>query len=291
MAEKRVIYFPKTLLATSDVAAELSGFVRRMNGVRYYFILPGFTENPNAECKVERIGHFVKNGCQSCSDVTRRDVLCITEIDGNLNASLLPGQPDNFVLVIYDPSRLYDYGTLHERDGVSQKFVCFTMLSKWLSSTKTARERSDVLASQRLPRYLLIVLNVLINSFETKLVQLTILRLTLFKHILGVIKNLAWLTENVIYKKQMLSKSKAINYFMSCVCDAFFGMTMLYLLNSTFTTSNELFACISSVSHVRLFSAIEHVSLYDILIRILSVCMVILIYSRWSRCFRVRCNG
>lgn len=249
--EKRVIYFPNTLLNTNDITIELLGFAKRMKNVRYYFILPSFVNKAKTECEVERIGHFTKSKCQSCSEQNVTNVLCITEINGILNASLLPGQFDNFVLVIYDPSRLYDYGTLHEYEGESQKFICFTMLSKWLSSTKKENDNiSEVMVFQRLTRYLLIVLNVMISSFETKLVKLTILRLTLFKHILGVIKNVAWFIDNRVNKKQMFLKSKAINYLMSCVCDAFFGMTMLYLLNTTFTTSNELFSYISSISHV-----------------------------------------
>lgn len=251
--EKRVIYFPNTLLNTNDITLELLGFAKHMKNVRYYFILPSFVNNVNTECNVEMIGHFTKSKCQSCAEQNVTNVLCITKINGILNASLLPGQLDNFVLVIYDPLRLYDYGTLHEYKGESQKFICFTMLSKWLSSTKNVLENDhmpNVMMYQKFSRYLLIILNIMISSFETKLIKLTILRLTLFKHILGVIKNIAWIIDNQVYKKQMFSKSKAINYFMSCACDAFFGIAMLYLLNTTFTTSNELFSYISSISHV-----------------------------------------
>lgn len=256
--EKQVIFLPKTLLETRDVTVELLGFVKLMKSVRYYFILPSFEKGTNTEWKMQRIGHFTRADCLSCFKQKVTDVLCITEISGILNASLLPGQPDNFVLVIYDPSRLYDYGTLLECDA--QKFVCFKMLSKWLSRTKNVQKQDDVITKfvvfQRFTKYLLIVLNAIISSFGTKFVQLTILRLTLFKHILGIIKNAEWFIQSLVHKKQILSKSKAINYLMSCVCDALFGITVLYLLNTRFASSNELFLYISNISHVNKFNTV-----------------------------------
>jgi len=250
-----VIFLPKTLLETNDVTVELLGFAKVMKNVRYYFILPRFVKNTNTEYEVQRIGHFTRTICHSCFKQKVSGVLCITEIDGTLNASLLlPEQLDNFVLVIYDPWRLYDYGSLLEHETDTQKFVCFMMLSKWLSSTKNAQKHHRV-RCRRFVECLLIILNVIISSFETKFVQYTILRLTLFKHILGTIKNFEWFVQNLVYKKQILSKSKAINYLISCVCDALFGMTVLYLLNITFVSSNELFSYISNISHVSKFSA------------------------------------
>lgn len=256
MVEKHVIFFPQTLLETNDITIKLLGFTELMKNVQYYFILPNYINKTNTECKLQMIGHFTKTNCHSCFKQKVINFLCITEINGNLNASLLPGQFDNFVFIIYDPSRLYDYGTSLEYDNDSQKFICFTMLSKWLSSTEYKQKYDKISGSlvlQRFSKCLLIILNVLINSFETKFVQLTILRLTLFKHLLGVIKNYVWLIENLIYNRQILSRPKAINYLISCICDAFFGITILYLLNTTFTSSNELFSYISSISHVNKF--------------------------------------
>jgi len=270
MMEKQVIFFPKTLLETSDVTVELFGFAKLMKNVRYYFILPSFEKNANTECKLHRIGHFTRTDCLSCFKQKVTNVLCITEINGILNASLLPRQFDNFVLVIYDPSRLYDYGTLLEYEGDAQKFICFIMLSKWLTSTRHVQKHdhvSEFVDFQMLTNYLLIILNVIISSFGTKLVRLTILRLTLFKHILGMIKNFEWFAQNIIHKEQSLSKSKAINYLMSCICDAVLGITVLYLLNTTFASSNELFSFISNISHVNKFNMncmySLHVKLYS----------------------------
>lgn len=257
MEDKQVVFFPKTLLGMSDITVELLGFIELMKNVRYYFVLPNYIKNTNTVCKVKTIGHFTKTDCQACFKRRFTNILCITEINGNLNASLLPGQLDNFVLVIYDPSRLYDYGTLFKYEGDSQKFICFIMLSNWLSSTENVQEQyhlSKVVMFQRFAKYLLIILNVLINGLETKIVQLTILRLTLFKHILGVLKNYVWLVDNLIHNKHILSRAKSINYLMSCICDAVLGIIILYILNTSFTSSNELFSYISSISHVSKFN-------------------------------------
>lgn len=249
-----MIFFPKTLLETNDVTVELLGFDKLMKNVRYYFVLPSHVKNVyNAECDVQAIGHFTRTNCWSCAEHKEPGVLCVTEIDGNLNACLFPEQLDNFVLVIYDPTRLYDYGTFLSYEGDSQKFICFTMLAKWLSSTKNEPEPdhvSEVMVFQRFTKCLLIILNVLINIFETNIVQFTLLRLTFFKHILGVLKNYMWLVESLVHNKQTLSRAKAINYLMSCICDALFGITFLYLLNTIFLSSNELFSYVSSISHV-----------------------------------------
>jgi len=249
-----VVFLPKTLLGMSDITVELLGFVKLMKNVRYYFVLPNYIKNTSTGCKVKTIGHFTRTDCRAC--VTRRvtNILCITEINGHLNASLLPGQVDNFVLVIYDPSRLYDYGTLFTYEGDSQKFICFIMLSNWLSSTENVQKQynlSKVVIFQRFAKYLLIILNVLINSLESKILQFTILRLTLFKHILSVMKNYVWIVNNFIHNKHVLSRTKSINYLMSCICDAVLGVIVLYVLNSAFTSSNELFSYISSISHVK----------------------------------------
>jgi len=251
-----VIFFPKTLLGTSDITIELLGFIKLMKSVRYYFVLPNYLKNTNTGCKIKIIGHFTRTNCSICLKRRVTNILCITEISGNLNASLLPGQLDNFVLVIYDPSRLYDYGTLFKYEGDSQKFICFIMLSKWLSSTENVQKQylSKVVMFQRFTKYLLIILNVLINSLETKIIKFTILRLTLFKHILGVIKNCVWLLDNLIHNKHILSRAKSINYLMSCICDAVLGIIILYVLNATFTSSNKLFSYISSISHVNKFN-------------------------------------
>lgn len=258
MMEKQVIFFPKTLFGTSDVTIPLSGFIKLIKNVRYYFILPNHLKNINADCEVQTIGHFTRTHCMSCKGKAS-SVLCITEIDGNLNASISAGQIDNFLLVIYDPSRLYDYGTSLESDGDSQKLICFIILSKWLCHADDIKKQSRVSKNKvvyRFTEYLLVILNILINSVETKFVQLTILRLTLFKHILGVIKNCVWLIETLTHNKQILPRTKAVNYIISCICDAIFGITALYLLNSTFSSSNELFSYISSISHVNKFSSI-----------------------------------
>lgn len=251
--EKQVIFFPKTLLDTSEIKVELLGFTKVIKNVRYYFILANYVKDMNTEYKVQKVGHFTKTSCRSCQQQKKTNILCITKIDGNLNASLSPGKNDNFVLVLYDPSRLHDYGALLDNESDSQKFICFTMLSKWLASNKNAAKHDhvpEIKLFRRLTQYLLIVLNVIIKSFETKFVQLTILRLTLIKHIFGVIKNYVWFIENLMDNKRVLSRAKAVNYLMSCICDAFFGITILYLLNTTFTSSNELFSHISSISHV-----------------------------------------
>lgn len=274
MVNKQVIFFPKTLLGTSDTTVKLLGFINVMKNVRYFFVLANYVKNSNTQCKVKTIGHFTKTKCRDCFKRRVTNILCITEINGNLNASLLPGQLDNFVIVIYDPLRLYDYGTLFKYEGDSQKFICFIMLSKWLSSTENVQKQyhlSEVVMFQRFTKYLLIILNVLINSFETRIVKCTILRLTLFKHILGVIKNYVWLVDNLTHNKHILSRTKSINYFMSCICDAVFGITILYLLNTTFTSSNELFSYISSISHVKNLILSKKYVLFKI---------VILIYSR-----------
>jgi len=253
MENKQVVFFPKTLLGMSEITVELLGFIKLMKNVRYYYILPNYIKNTSTGCKVKTIGHFTRTDCRACFKRRVTNILCITEINGNWNASLLPGQLDNFVLVMYDPSRLYDYGTLFKYEGDSQKFICFIMLSNWLASTENVQKQchlSEVVIFQRFTKYLLIILNVLINSLETKIVQFTILRLTLFKHILGVMKNYVWLVDNLIHNKHILSRAKSINYLMSCICDAVFGIIILYILNTTFTSSNELFSYISSISHV-----------------------------------------
>lgn len=255
MVKKHVIFFPQTLLETNGINIKLLGFTEFMKNVQYYFILPNYV-NENTECKFQTIGHFTKTKCQSCFKQNVMNFLCITEINGNLNASLFPGHLDNFVLIIYDPSRLHNYGMSLECDNDSQKFICFTMLSKWLSSTEYKQKYDRVsgfLMAQRFSKCLLFILNILINSFETKFVQLTILRLTLFKHLLGVMKNFVWLIENLIYNRFILSRQKAINYLISYICDALFGIAILYLVNTTFTSSNELFSYISSISHVNKF--------------------------------------
>lgn len=257
MVEKQVIFFPNTLLGISDITIELFGYTKLMKNVRYYFVLPNYTKNTNTEFEVQTIGHFTKTNCRCCLKQKSTNILCITENNGHLNASLLPAQLEHFVLVIYDPSRLYDYDTLLEYEDDSQKFICFTMLSKWLSNTNQVQNHggeSEITVFQKYIKYLLIILNVLINSFETKFIQLTIFRLTLFKHILGVIKNYVWFIENLTHKKRILSREKAVNYLMSCICDAFFGIAVLYLLNTTFTSSNELFSYISNISHVNKFN-------------------------------------
>ncbi|KAF0758238.1 phosphatidylinositol N-acetylglucosaminyltransferase subunit Q [Aphis craccivora] len=144
MENKQVIFFPKTLLGTSDSTVELVGFIKLIKNVRYYFVLPNYIKNTCAGSKVNTIGHFTRNDCRVCFKRTVTNTLCITEINGNLNASLLPGQLDNFVLIIYDASRLYDYGTLFKYEGDSQKFICFIMLSKWLSNTENAERQSHL---------------------------------------------------------------------------------------------------------------------------------------------------
>lgn len=249
-----MILFPKTLLETSDVTVELLGFDKLMKNVKYYFILPNYAKNVyNAECEVQTIGHFTRTICRSCAERKEPNVLCITEISGNLNASLHPGLLENFVLVIYEPTRLNDYGTFLTSKGDSQKFICFTMLAKWLCSIKDEQKHnyvSEIIAFQRFIKYILIILNVLINSFERNFLQFTLLRLMFFKHILGVLKNYLWLIESLVLNKQTLSRAKAVNYLISCICDALFGITFLCLLNITFVSSNELFSYISSISHV-----------------------------------------
>lgn len=280
MVDKQVIFFPNTLLGISDVTIELFGYTKLMKNVRYFFILPN--EMKNTECEVQTIGHFKRTSCQCCLKQESTNILCITEINGRLNASLLPGQLEHFVLVIYDPSRLYDYGSLEYEDNC-QKFICFKMLSKWLTNTNqdihNHCQKSEITAFQRFIKYLLFFLNVLINSFETKFIQLTIIRLTLFKHILGVFKNYVWFIESLTHKKRILSKEKAVNYLMSCICDALFGITVLYLLNTTFTTSNELFSYISSISHVNKFNIFVHIYYTLYIFIYIELKMIILIYS------------
>ncbi|XP_022173665.1 phosphatidylinositol N-acetylglucosaminyltransferase subunit Q [Myzus persicae] len=301
MEDKQVVFFPKTLLGMSDITVELLGFIELMKNVRYYFVLPNYIKNTNTVCKVKTIGHFTKTDCQACFKRRFTNILCITEINGNLNASLLPGQLDNFVLVIYDPSRLYDYGTLFKYEGDSQKFICFIMLSNWLSSTENVQEQyhlSKVVMFQRFAKYLLIILNVLINGLETKIVQLTILRLTLFKHILGVLKNYVWLVDNLIHNKHILSRAKSINYLMSCICDAVLGIIILYILNTSFTSSNELFSYISSISHqvIKVLQGILQwlmgspagLKLNDPLNSLLGTCFLYLVNLWWS--FLVLCR-
>lgn len=255
MVEKRVIFFPKTLLGTNETTVELLGFTELMINVRYYFVFPSYVKSVNSACQVKPIGHFTRSNCRTCNKLNKvTNVLCITDINGTLNAKLLPGQLNNFLLVMYDPSRLYDYGTLLEYKGDSQKLICFEILSKWLSGTSSVRAQSyskEFVAFQKFSKYLLTVLNVLINSFEANFVKLTILRLALFKHILAVMKNYAWLLENLIQNKHIFSKAKSVNYLISCIFDAFFGITILYLLNTMFSSSNELFSFISNISHVR----------------------------------------
>lgn len=253
MVEKQVIFFPKTTLGISSSVVDLLGFTDLIKNVRYFYVLPDDVEKTSPECQAHAIGHFTRSDCQLCSEKQLTNVLCISENNGKLNASLSPGQLDNFLLVIYDPLRLYDYGTSLENKGNSQKLICFKMLSKWLSQSKNVHEHnyeSKFIVFQKLLQYLLVILDVLISSFESKVLQFTVLRLTTFQHILGVLKNYAWLVKNLIHSKHVLSKSKAVNYLMSCICDAIFGITILYLLNSSFTSSNELFSYISSISHV-----------------------------------------
>ncbi|CAH1732011.1 phosphatidylinositol N-acetylglucosaminyltransferase subunit Q [Aphis gossypii] len=300
MENKQVIFFPKTLLGTSDSTVELVGFIKLIKNVRYYFVLPNYIKNTNAGSKVNTIGHFTRNDCRVCFNRTVTNTLCITEINGNLNASLLPGQLDNFVLIIYDASRLYDYGTF-KYEGDSQKFICFIMLSKWLSNTENAERQchlSEVVMFQKFTKYLLIILNVLISSLETKILQFTILRLTLFKHILGVIKNYIWLIDNLKHNKHILSKAKSINYLMSCICDAVLGIIILYILNTTFTSSNELFSYISSISHQVikvlqgtlqwLMGSPAGLKLNDPLNSLLGTCFLYLVNLWWS--FLVLCR-
>lgn len=251
MVEKLVILFPKTFLATRDTTVELLGFVTLVKNVWYYFILPNCVNNTNTEYNVRTIGHFKRTDCQSCLEQKVTNDLCITEINGNLNINSLPGHFDSRVLIIYDPSTLYDYETFPDREADSKKFFCFTILSKWLSSTKNdvpKHHREPVV--QGFTKYLLIILNVLIITFETKFIQLTILRLTFFEHIFSVIKNYVWLTEHLMHNKQSLSKAKALNYLTSCICDAFLGITVLYILNTTFASSIDLFSLISNISQV-----------------------------------------
>lgn len=257
--EKKVIFFPKTLFGTRDATINLLGFTKLIKNVRYYYILPNHLKNTYTEGEVQTIGHFTRRSCLSCLKENASSVLCITETDGNLKASISPGQIDNFLLVIYDPSRLYDYGMSLETDGDSQKLICFILLSKWLCRTEDTEKQGRVAenkAIHRFTEYLLVILNMLVNSVETKFVQLTILRLTLFKHILGVIKNYVWLIETLTRNKQILPRAKAVNYLISCICDAVFGITILYLLNTTFSSSNELFSYISSISHVNKFTSL-----------------------------------
>lgn len=259
MMEKQVIFFPKTLFGSSDVTIQLLGFTKVIKNARYYFILPNHLKDENTECEVQTIGHFTRTNCSSCLKEKSSSVLCITEIDGNLNASISPGKIDNFLLVIYDPSRLYDYGTTLETDGDSQKLICFLILSEWLCRTEDIKKEGRVAENKvihKFTEYLLVVLNMLVNSVETKFVRLTILRLTLFRHILGVIKNYVWVIETLTRNKQILPRAKAVNYLISCICDAVFGITILYLLNTTFSSSNELFSYISSISHVSKFISI-----------------------------------
>jgi len=257
MMKKRVIFFPKTLLGTNKTTVELLGFTELMLNVKYYFVFPSYVKSVNSSCQVKPIGHFTRSDCQTCNKLKVTNVLCITDINGTLNANLLPGQSDYFLLVMYDPSRLYDYGTSLEHKGDSQKLICFEMLSKWLSSTSSVQAQSyskTIVVFQKFSNYLLIVINALINSFEVNFVKLTILRLALFKHILAVMKNYAWLLENLIQNKHNFSKAKSVNYLISCIFDAFFGITVLYLLNTMFTSSNELFSFISNISHVSVFN-------------------------------------
>lgn len=260
--EKQVIFFPKTLLESNDITFNLLGFTKFMKNVRYFFILSNCINNTDTEYKLVTIGHFTRSNCQFCLKQKVTNILCITEINGNLNANLLAEQYKHFVLIVYDPSSLHDYGKLLEYKSDSQKLICFAVLSKWLSTTKNKQKHNQVskyAVFQNFIKYLLIILNVLINSFETKFVQLTILRLTLFKHLFCVIKNYVWLIENLVHNKQTLSRPKAINYLMSCICDAFFGITILYLLNTIFTSSNELFSFISSISHVNKYIYINEI--------------------------------
>lgn len=259
MMEKQVIFFPKTMFGTRDLTIQLLGFIKLIKNVRYYFILPNHLKNTYTEHEVQTIGHFTRMSCLSCLEKKASSVLCITETDGNLNANISPGQIDNFLLVIYDPSRLYDYGTSLETDDDSQKLICFIILSKWLCGTEDIEKQDRVAENKvihRFTEYLLVILNMLVNSVETKFVQLTILRLTLFKHVLGVIKNYVWLIETFTHNKQILPRAKAINYLISCICDAVFGITILYLLNTTYSSSNELFSYISNISHVIKFICI-----------------------------------
>lgn len=251
MSEKVVILFPKTFLATRDTTVELSGFVVPVKNVCYYFILPNYVHNTNTEYNVRTIGHFKRTDCQFCHEQKMTSDLCITEINGNLNANLLTGHFDSCMIVIYDPSTLYEYETFLDLEADSQKFFCFTILSKWLSCTiHDAQKHHRKPNVQWFTKYLLIILNVLINSFETKFVQLTILRLTFFEHIFSVIKNCVWLIEHLMHNKQSLSKAKAVNYLISCVCDAFLGITVLYFLNTTFASSSDLFSFMSNISQV-----------------------------------------
>ncbi|VVC38731.1 N-acetylglucosaminyl transferase component [Cinara cedri] len=294
MFEKQVIFFPTTLLGTSNITVELFGYTKLIQNVKYYFVLPHDMKNINTECEVQTIGHFTKTSCR-CSKQELSNILCITENNGYLNASLLPEQFEHFVLVIYDPSRLYDYGTLIEYENDSQKFICFTMLSKWLSNTNQIQnhnQKSKTITFQRFIKYLLIILNVLINIFEIKCIQLTIFQLTLFKHILGVIKNYVWFLENLTHKKRILSKEKAVNYLIACICDAIFGITVLYLLNTTFKSSNELFSYISSISHHAikvlqgtlqwLMGSPAGLKLNDPLNSLLGTCFLYLVNLWWS---------
>lgn len=212
--------------------------------------------NVKTQRDAQTIGHFTRTNCHSCSKRKGTNVLCITEINGSLNARLLPDQLDNFVLVIYDPSRLYDYGTLPDHESDSQKFNCFIMLSKCLSGSENMQKHnnvSNVMAFQRFTNCLVIALNVLISSFGTKFVQFTILRLTVFKHILSVLKSYVWFIENLMHNKHILSKTKTINYFLSCICDALLGIVIIHLISSTFASSNELFSFLSSICHVNKF--------------------------------------
>lgn len=251
--QKRVIFFPKTLLGTNRI--ELSGFTEFLINVSYYFVLPSYVRSAYSGCQVKPIGHFTRSDCRSCIEHSVTNVLCITDINGTLTVNLLPRQLDNFMLVMYDPSKLYDYGTLLKYKSDTQKLICFETLSKWLSSTSNVQAQSfskEIIVFQKFFKYSLIALNVLINSFESNFVKLTILRLTLFKHILAVMKNYAWLLENLIENKHIFSKAKSVNYFISCIFDAVFGITALYLLNSTFSSSNELFSFISNISHVHM---------------------------------------
>lgn len=246
-----MIFFPITLLATNDVTVELSGFTKLVKNVRYYFVL-----SKGADLAERTVGHYTRTECLSCSKRRDANNLCITEIDGNFNASLSLGKIGDFVIIMYDPSRLYDYGMLLENESDSQKFNCFTMLSKWLAETRNVQKHiqaSEIIVLQRLSTFFLIILNTFIKSFDSKYVQMTILRLTLFKHILGVIKNYVWLVENFAYNKRITSKTRAVNYLISCICDALFGITVLYLLNTTFLSSNELFSFVSNISYVNTF--------------------------------------
>ncbi|XP_050426747.1 phosphatidylinositol N-acetylglucosaminyltransferase subunit Q isoform X2 [Adelges cooleyi] len=299
MIKKEVVFFPKPILDSPEITVDLVGLTKLVNDVRYYFIFAN-SQGTRADCYMHKFGHFTRTTCYGCSENTNHNILCITEIDGNLSANWSLNRLNNFVIILYEPSDLCDYGTILKNENDINSFVCFIMLSKWLSyvkNTKQTKNWSDFKLTKYIASYVLILLNALVMIFDLKILKATLLRLTLFQYMLDVAKNYVWVIENLMQKNNVSSKIKVINYLISCIWDAIIGIFCIYFFNTIFESSNNFFSYTSSISYVImalqstlqwLMGSPAGLKLNDPLNSLLGTCFLFLVNLWWS--FLVICR-